>query len=98
MDIAARHRIADPEQLVAAVRIGGEHLRPPVQQSVQVDLAVVAGAVLQSVIELARRQGTVLDHNVVGRMLLALLGVHVPEHRDEPVAFAPDALERQIRA
>ena len=73
MDVAARDRVADPEQLIAALLVADDLLWAQFEQGLLVDLAEVRRSGNQVEVELVQRQGAVLDDNVVDDALLGCM-------------------------
>ena len=99
VDVAARHRIADPEQLVAAVRIGGRApaaARPagrPGRPRRGCASRPSARGRARPPAGCRARPRCGRPHAPRAASVYMFLSV-----ADEPVAFAPHALERQVRA
>ena len=68
MDVAARDRVADPEQLEATIGVGEDRLRPAGDQGL-VDLAPLP----EREVEVVRRPRAVLDDDLIGQALLGQL-------------------------
>ena len=81
MDVAARHRVADPMELEGA---SGRWRAAAASSAKGVDVsdAVIRGIGAQLAIELVGRQGPVLDDDLVGRTLDLALGRQIAESRD----------------
>ena len=89
MNIAARHRIADPMQFEGAF---GLMLRGCGSRASRAgrSVAVIRGGFAQRAIELVGWLRVMLHNDLVGGTLHQRLGNEVPECRDEPVALAFD--------
>ena len=70
MDVAARHRVADPEQHERTVFVRRNPLESSRDQRVDVQLPFVAGHGGDLVEELRGRRGAVLDHRLIDRARL----------------------------
>src|SRR5471032_7453 len=90
------HAVADAEQHVTLTRLAQRRLWLDREQGVDVDLAFVARAFLEAVVQLFIRAHTVLDHHLIHHPLLFGAGVFVLQHRHQLVAFAVDLLQHHV--
>ena len=97
MDVARGHGVADPVEQVSASLVGDDLIGRPTGQSLDIHRPAVARPVLERMVEFVRRHGPVLDHDVIDDTLDGLVGILVPQARDQPVALAPDRAQLEIR-
>src|SRR4051794_4777249 len=93
VDVAGGDGVADAVEEVGAVGVGRQLGGGALDEAVEVDLAAVAGAGAQLVVDLVGRQDPVLDDDVVDLALDGLFAVLVPQGGDEAVALAPDGAQ-----
>ena len=84
--VSGGHRIADAEQLELAVRIAHDRLRFSGKQLVMRNFTEIARGWLQLEIELVKRDGAVVDDDLVNRSLLGDPAVIAADMGDELVA------------
>src|SRR5262249_859750 len=96
VDVARGDGVADAEELVDAVGIACDRLRPSRDERAVVDLALVAGAVLAGEVEVVERQGAVLDPHLVDEARLRAVAIVAAEYGCQPVALAPHGKQARV--
>ena len=66
------------------------------KQRLEIGLAAIERALLELPVEPGVGRDAVLDHDLIDRALLELLGVLVAQHRDLLVALGVDAVEPEV--
>src|SRR3990167_9144910 len=96
MGVALGHAVADAEQQIASSALCKARLRLDREQRFDVDLALVARAFLERVVEAFVRTHAVLHHHLVDHPLFLGPGVFVLQHRHQLVALAVDLFQHQV--